>query len=173
MYGLLVGFILSLALTNLVLYGFSRRRYFAYTGLLLTLLWLSLAYLYGYGYRYLQPSGLSFQQLAIPSLFFICGALFVPLQGYIRLYQISLKSFSVLASVGGRTYHCNNVVLTIHIAITLCLLSLPLVLIIFASIALKQFNREYKQPCSAFLIALFAFFAPLFIAHLGYLTRLI
>ena len=53
LYGLLVGFILSLAITNLVLYGFSRRSYFAYTGFLLMLLWLSLAYLYGFGYRYL------------------------------------------------------------------------------------------------------------------------
>ncbi|WP_217875302.1 sensor domain-containing diguanylate cyclase [Pseudoalteromonas shioyasakiensis] len=168
LYGLLVGFILSLALTNLVLYGFSRRRYFAYTGLLLTLLWLSLAYLYGYGYRYLQPSGSSFQQLTIPSLFFICGALFVPLQGYIFGFAKShLNRFQYWLAWAVLLTTVTMWFLPIHIAITLCLLSLPVVLIIFAGIALKQFNREYKQPCIGFLIALFAFFCAIIYSALG------
>ncbi len=168
LYGLLVGFILSLALTNLVLYGFSRRRYFAFTGILLTLLWLSLAYLNGYGYRYLQSVGSSFQQLAIPSLFLVCGALFVPIHSYIfttknsRLtrFQYWLTWTVIIATI-------TIWVLPIHIAISLCLLSLPVVLIIFVSVAIKQFNREFKQPCLAFIIALLAFFCGIIYSALG------
>lgn len=158
LYGLLVGFILSLAITNLVLYGFSRRSYFAYTGFLLMLLWLSLAYLYGFGYRYLQPSGASFQQLTIPSLFFICCALFVPLQRYIfgaektRLSRVqNWFAWSVVATTFVLW------LLPVYVAISLCLLSLPILLFAFTAIAIKQFNRDYKQPCIAFIIGLLAF----------------
>ncbi|MCP4588463.1 diguanylate cyclase [Pseudoalteromonas sp.] len=158
LYGLLVGFILSLAITNLVLYGFSRRSYFAYTGFLLMLLWLSLTYLYGFGYRYLQPSGTSFQQLTIPSLFFICCALFVPLQRHIFGAEKSRLSLIQNWLAWGVIFITFILwFLPVYVAISLCLLSLPILLAAFIAIAIKQFNHEYKQPSIAFIIAMLAF----------------
>lgn len=95
LYGLLVGFILALALTNFVLFGFSRKRYFALSGGVLVTLWLLLIYLYGFGYRYFHPSLPSLQQFAIPSMLLITTYLFKPLfeqlqadKKWPRLYKI-------------------------------------------------------------------------------------
>ncbi|MGS0536985.1 sensor domain-containing diguanylate cyclase [Pseudoalteromonas sp. SaAl2] len=79
LYGLLVGFILSLALTCFVLFIFSRKRYFALSAGILVTLWLLLIYLYGFGYRYFHPSLPSLQQLTIPSMLLITTYLFKPL----------------------------------------------------------------------------------------------
>lgn len=165
LYGLLVGFILSLAITNFVLYGFSRRHYFAYTGILLTLLWLTLAYLYGYGYRYLQPDGISFQQLAIPSLLFISSALFAPLQQTIfgpakRRLIHGLGYTIVLLSLF-------SWFVPVHIALSLCLLSLPIFLSLIAAVSVKHYNYHYKQPSIAYLISISAFFCAIIYSALG------
>ncbi|WP_199524483.1 diguanylate cyclase [Pseudoalteromonas sp. bablab_jr011] len=168
LYGLLVGFILSLAITNLVLYGFSRRRYFAYTGILLTSLWLTLAYIYGFGYRYLQPSGLTFQQLAIPSLFFISGALFVPIQRCI--FSTDNKTLSRTQFWLAWAMILITVLMWFlpkHFALSLCLISLPILLLVFFIIAMKQFNQAYKQPSIAYLIGLSAFFSAIIYSGLG------
>ncbi|MGR3980453.1 sensor domain-containing diguanylate cyclase [Pseudoalteromonas sp. 1181_04] len=85
MYGLLVGFILSLAVTCLVMFGFSRKRYFALSGSILITLWLLLIYLYGFGYRYFHPSLPSLQQLAVPSMLILTTCLFKLLFEQLRL----------------------------------------------------------------------------------------
>jgi diguanylate cyclase (GGDEF)-like protein len=85
MYGLLVGFILSLAITCLVMFGFSRKRYFALCGTILMTLWLLLIYLYVFGYRYFHPSLPSLQQLAVPSMLILTTCLFKLLFEQLRL----------------------------------------------------------------------------------------
>ena len=165
LYGLLVGFILSLAITSFVLYGFSRRHYFAYTGILLTLLWLTLAYLYGYGYRYLQPDGISFQQLAIPSLLFISSALFAPLQqaifGPAKRRLIHGLGYAIMLLTLFTWF------VPVHIALSLCLLSLPIFLSLIAAISVKHYNYQYTQPSIAYLIAISAFFCAIIYSALG------
>ncbi|BDF96103.1 diguanylate cyclase [Pseudoalteromonas haloplanktis] len=84
MYGLLVGFILSLAITCLVLFGFSRKHYFALSGGILITLWLLLIYLYGFGYRYFHPSVPALQQVAIPTMLMLTAYLFKPLLEQLR-----------------------------------------------------------------------------------------
>ncbi|MBQ4834483.1 diguanylate cyclase [Pseudoalteromonas sp. MMG010] len=78
--GLLIGFVLSMALTHLVLYGFSGKLYFAYAGVLTLTLWCLLFYISGYGFRYFHPNLPSLQQVIIPILLMFNALLFAPLE---------------------------------------------------------------------------------------------
>ncbi|NMM40640.1 sensor domain-containing diguanylate cyclase [Pseudoalteromonas arctica] len=84
-YGLLIGFILSLTVTCLVIFGVSRKRYFAVCSSILITLWLLLIYLYGFGYRYFHPTLPSLQQLAMPSMLILTTCLFKLLFEQLRL----------------------------------------------------------------------------------------
>ena len=79
-YGLLIGFLFSLAISCLVLYGFSRKLYFAYAGIITLTLGVLLAYLCGFGARYFHPNSPSLQQVMIPVLLMLTTLAFVPLQ---------------------------------------------------------------------------------------------
>lgn len=79
LYGILVGFILSLAFACIVLFSFSKKRYFALTGALLITLWLLVIYLYGFGHHYFPSLISSLEQWAIPSILVIATCLFKPL----------------------------------------------------------------------------------------------
>ena len=79
-YGLLIGFVFSLAVSCLVLYGFSRKIYFAYASAITFILGFSLAYLCGFGLRYIHPSAPALQQFMIPILLMLAALMFSPLQ---------------------------------------------------------------------------------------------
>ncbi|MFP3675181.1 hypothetical protein SB724_20410, partial [Bacillus sp. SIMBA_031] len=68
LYGLLIGFIFSLAISSIVLFAFSRKHYFAYAGVITLMLSLFLAYIGGFGFRYAPSSIAGLQQLMLPLL---------------------------------------------------------------------------------------------------------
>ena len=79
-YGLMVGFLAALALSCILLYGFTRKRYFALAGAITFTLGLFLAYLGGFGFRYLHPNIPTIQQVIMPILLILIALLFSPLQ---------------------------------------------------------------------------------------------
>ncbi|WP_404341897.1 diguanylate cyclase [Pseudoalteromonas mariniglutinosa] len=159
LYGLLVGFILALAITNVVLFAFSRKNYFAYAGILLTLLWLLLAYLYGFGYRYFHPNLPVLQQLTIPSLLLFATAMFMPMHRSIcQPKSVMCAKIQYWLAVAMFCLACLIWLLATHIAIIVCLVMVPLVLIFYIFNGVVQFSQHNKQPCYAYLVALLAFF---------------
>lgn len=83
LYGLLIGFIFALAVSSLILFGFSRKQYFAYAGIITLMLSLFLAYLGGFGFRYAPSYMASLQQPMLPILLMIITVLFLPLQRHV------------------------------------------------------------------------------------------
>ena len=79
-YGLLIGFIFSLAVSSLILFAFTRKRYFASAGVITAMLSLFLAYLGGVGFRYTPPNLAALQQLMLPILLTLITLFFLPLQ---------------------------------------------------------------------------------------------
>ncbi len=78
-FGLLIGFVLALAITNGVLFAISRKFYFILGALYLTTLSLLLIYQFGFGYRYFHPNVPWLQQVMIPQLLLTGTLLLNPL----------------------------------------------------------------------------------------------
>ena len=101
-YGLLIGFVFSLAVSCLVLYGFSHKRYFAYAGVITLTLGFLLLYLCGFGIRYLHPHLPGVQQIMIPILLMLVTLLFLPLQRQIcqpkdsKLFKVQRSSSKLI-----------------------------------------------------------------------------
>ena len=83
LYGVLIGFILSLTITCLVLFGFSRKHYYALSGIILMTL-LLLIYLHDFGYCYFYPLIPTLQQTAIAIMLMFTAYLFKPLLEQLR-----------------------------------------------------------------------------------------
>ncbi len=162
LYGLLVGFILSLALTSFVLFGFSRKRYFALCGSVLVTLWLLLIYLYGFGYRYFHPSLPSLQQLAIPSMLLVTSCLFKPLFEQLRTYSFKQIdkvhtgcNYLVFISLFITCWFPTPVFVSYSLSISL------LLMLLHSTIIALHIKHSRNQPLNALLIGAIIFAASL------------
>lgn len=153
LYGLLAGFILSLALTCFVLFAFSRKHYFTLSGAILLTLWFLLIYLYGFGYRYFHPSLPSLQQVAIPSLLLVVCYLFKPL---LEKLKSELKTLI-------DTLHtwCNNLLLIsifvmwllpTSVIIIYSLIASMLIMLMHITVIIMNIKYKRSQPLSALLV---------------------
>ncbi|WP_338411347.1 7TMR-DISMED2 domain-containing protein, partial [Pseudoalteromonas nigrifaciens] len=66
LYGLLIGFVFSLAISCLILYAFSRKQYFAYTGAITLMLSILLYFICGFSFMHTRSAATV--QLMIPML---------------------------------------------------------------------------------------------------------
>ena len=162
LYGLLVGFILSLSITGLVLFGFSKKRYFALSSIILITLLLQLIYLHGFSYYYLQPSIPFLQQIAIPIMLMFTAYLFKPLLEQLR------KSTRAYAQP---IYNwCNRVVVISLFFIWLLPPNVTMIYSLAASTIIMLFHittlsldikSKQTQPLIALLIATTVYFSAL------------
>lgn len=157
-YGLLIGFLFSLAMSCLVLYGFSRKLYFAYAGIITLTLGVLLAYLCGFGARYFHPNSPSLQQVMIPVLLMLTTLIFVPLQKQLCQPKASklLKWQAIIANIYAISllfmWALPSIVFTYF-----SLLATPVVIIYcLISTYICQQNTPAK-PIQALLIALILF----------------
>jgi len=158
LYGLLVGFILALSLTNFVLYGFSRKKYFIASGTIIMTLWLLLIYLYGFGYRYFHPTMASLQQIVIPFLLVIPALLFKPLFDRVcRPLQTKLNDVHtwliriILASL----LFCW--LLPTSLLVAYCIIITPLLMLLQIIRLIRQIKRSNTQPCKSLLVGAIAY----------------
>lgn len=160
LYGLLVGFILSLAITSLVMFSFSRKRYFALCGTILITLWLLLIYLYGFGYRYFHPSLPMLQQLAVPSMLILATCLFKPLFEQLRRPVKTL--LQPLHTWSNRLLFISLFfiwLLPTNIMLSYCLF-VPLIIMLLHITALGiDIRQQQTQPLNALLCGALIFFA--------------
>lgn len=157
-YGLLIGFVFSLAMSCLVLYGFSRKIYFAHASAITFILGFSLAYLCGYGLRYIHPNTPALQQFMIPILLMLTALMFFPLQKQICHPKDSslLKIQRVVVSILGISLlfawlFPNDVVAISYLSIT------PVVLIFYIVTTFICIRLAPSKPNKALLIALIFF----------------
>jgi diguanylate cyclase (GGDEF)-like protein len=157
--GFLIGFVFSLAISSFILYGFSRKPYFAYTGMITLTQGLLLCYFCGFAFRYFHPNLSAVQQLIVPILVMLTTLLFFPLQQQICQLKTPklLTEKKVLASV--------LVIITLFIwlspliVVTLfCLIAAPLLLSFFILTTFFYVRRKPSNPNKAFLIAVSLFF---------------
>ncbi|MBB1384604.1 diguanylate cyclase [Pseudoalteromonas sp. SG45-5] len=157
-YGLIIGFVFSLALSCLVLYGFSKKPYFAYVSIITLTLGLLLSYFCGFGVRYFHPNFPAIQQIIIPILIMIITLLFLPLQQQI----CQLKSSFLL--------HTQNItsslfailllfiwLLPSSMATLLCLAITPIVLSLYLLTTLICIRTNPSKPSKALLFSLSSF----------------
>lgn len=153
LYGLLAGFILSLALTCFVLFGFSRKHYFTLSGAVLLTLWFLLIYLYGFGYRYFHPSLPSLQQLAIPSMLLVTCYLFKPL--FEQLKSTLKTPLDKVHTWFNRLIFISIFViwaLPTSVIIIYSLLSSLLIMLMHITVIIINIKHKRSQPLSALLV---------------------
>ena len=154
-YGLLIGFIFSLAISSLVLFAFSRKHYFAYAGVITLMLSLFLAYLGGFGFRYAPPSIAALQQLMLPILLMLITVLFLPLQRHVC---IPIKSNLVKGQTIITTLYALVIVLigllpTASVAL-FAILSIPVILSYHVVTTLFYLRKNPTSPNKSLLMAL-------------------
>ena len=154
-YGLLIGFIFSLAISSLVLFAFSRKHYFAYAGVITLMLSLFLAYLGGFGFRYAPPSIAALQQLMLPILLMLITVLFLPLQRHVC---IPIKSNLVKGQTIITTLYALVIVLigllpTPSVAL-FAILSIPVILSYHVVTTLFYLRKNPTSPNKSLLMAL-------------------
>ncbi|MBE0459399.1 MAG: diguanylate cyclase [Pseudoalteromonas prydzensis] len=159
LYGLLVGFILSLAITSLVMFSFSRKRYFALCGTILITLWLLLIYLYGFGYRYFNPSLPALQQLTVPSLLVLATCLFAPL--FEQLRQPVTTLLQPLYTWGNRLLFISLFfiwLLPTNIMLSYCLFIPPIIMLLQITALVIDIRQQQTQPLNALLCGMLVLF---------------
>ncbi|MEL0634288.1 diguanylate cyclase [Pseudoalteromonas carrageenovora] len=157
-YGLLIGFLFSLAISCLVLYGFSRKLYFAYAGVITLILGVLLAYLCGFGVRYFHPNTPAAQQFMIPVLLMLTTLVFLPLQNQICEIKASklVKGQNIVTSIFAVTllftWALPNVLLTIF-----CLTATPIVICYYLATTIVCMRHTPAKPLQALTVALIFF----------------
>ncbi|NNG42601.1 diguanylate cyclase [Pseudoalteromonas sp. NEC-BIFX-2020_002] len=162
LYGLLIGFVLSLAITCFVLFGFSRKSYFALSGCILITLWLQLVYLYGFGYRYFHPSIPSLQQLAIPCMLIITTGLFQPL--FNRMRQSNKSPIQSLQRWSNHLLLSSLLVIWLlptSLLVSYTLIASSLIMLIHCTAIVYDVKQSRSHPTSALLCGAISFFAAL------------
>ncbi|MEL0647443.1 diguanylate cyclase [Pseudoalteromonas agarivorans] len=157
-YGLLIGFLFSLAISCLVLYGFSRKLYFAYSGVITLILGVLLAYLCGFGVRYFHPNTPAAQQFMIPVLLMLTTLVFLPLQNQICEIKASklVKGQNIVTSIFAVTllftWALPNALLTIF-----CLTATPIVICYYLATTIMCMRHTPSKPVQALTVALIFF----------------
>ncbi|MBQ4859753.1 diguanylate cyclase [Pseudoalteromonas sp. MMG007] len=157
-YGLLIGFLFSLAISCLVLYGFSRKLYFAYAGVITLILGVLLAYLCGFGVRYFHPNTPAAQQFMIPVLLMLTTLVFLPLQNQICEIKTSklVKGQNIITSIFAVTllftWALPNALLTIF-----CLTATPIVICYYLATTIMYMHHTPSKPVQALTVALIFF----------------
>ncbi|MEJ6474254.1 diguanylate cyclase [Pseudoalteromonas piscicida] len=77
-FGILAGFVLALALTNVTLYNVTKKSYFLLATLFVATAWLLNAHIYGFGYRYFYSSWQWFQQYGQGMMTLLLSILLLP-----------------------------------------------------------------------------------------------
>ena len=158
LYGLLIGFIFSLGVSCLVLYSFSRKRYFVYAGLITLTLGSLLAYICGFGLKYIHPNLPVLQQVMIPILLMLIALMFLPLQK-----QICHPKPSFLLTVQKVVVNALGVSLLFiwlfptHIVTLFCLTTIPIVLGFYIATTLMCIRLSPSKPNKALLLVLVFF----------------
>ncbi|MBH0043722.1 sensor domain-containing diguanylate cyclase [Pseudoalteromonas sp. SWXJZ10B] len=158
LYGLLIGFIFSLGVSCLVLYSFSRKRYFVYAGLITLTLGSLLAYICGFGLKYIHPNLPVLQQVMIPILLMLIALMFLPLQK-----QICHPKPSFLLTVQKVIVNALGVSLLsiwlfpTHIVTLFCLTTIPIVLGFYIATTLMCIRLSPSKPNKALLLVLVFF----------------
>ncbi|HDZ33220.1 MAG TPA: diguanylate cyclase [Pseudoalteromonas sp.] len=158
LYGLLIGFIFSLGVSCLVLYGFSRKRYFICAGLITLTLGGVLAYLCGFGLRYIHPNLPALQQVMIPILLMLITLMFLPLQK-----QICHPKPSFLLTVQKVVVNVFGVSLLFiwlfpnHIVTLFCLTATPIALGFYIATTFTCMRLAPSKPNKALLLVLVFF----------------
>lgn len=160
LYGLLIGFIFSLAVSSLVLFAFSRKHYFAYAGVITLMLSLFLAYLGGFGFRYTPSSIAAFQQLMLPILLMLITVLFLPLQRHVCKPNTSklLKGQTAITLLYTVIIGFMWLLPTPSMAL-FTILTIPILLSYHVITTLLYLRQQPTSPNKGLLIALIFFFA--------------
>lgn len=158
LYGLLVGFILALALINFVLYGFAQKKYFIVTGVIITTLWLLLIYLYGFGFRYFHPTIPSLQQMVIPYLLVIPGLFYKLLFDQIcHPQQTKLQRIHTWAIRIILTSLLFSWLLPTSLLVAYCVVITPLLMLLQIFRLAIQIKRSNPLPCQYLLVGAIAY----------------
>ena len=159
LYGLLIGFIFSLAISSIVLFAFSRKHYFAYAGVITLMLSLFLAYLGGFGFRYAPSSIAGLQQLMLPLLLMLITILLLPLQRHVckpnasKLLKGQTAITTLYALIIGFIWLLPTPSVTLFAISTI-----PIILIYHVITTLLYLRQQPTSPNKSLLIALILFF---------------
>lgn len=157
-YGLLIGFVFSLAFSCLVLYGFSRKLYFACAGMITLTLGLLLSYLCGFGLRFFHPNLTGIQQLMSSMLLMLITLLFLPLQQLICQPKRStlLKVQTIITSLFAISLLC--VWLLPNLIVTLfSLVTIPIILCFYIITTLICTRSDPSKQNKGLLLTLIFF----------------
>ncbi|WP_372858107.1 diguanylate cyclase [Pseudoalteromonas sp.] len=155
LYGLLIGFIFSMAISNLVLFAFSRKRYFAYAGVITLMLSLFLAYIGGFGFRYAPSNIAGLQQLMLPLLLILITILLLPLQRHVCKPNASklLKGQTAITTLYALIIGFIWFLPTPSIAL-FAISTIPIILIYHVITTLLYLRQQPTSPNKSLLIAL-------------------
>lgn len=155
LYGLLIGFIFSLAVSSLVLFAFSRKHYFAYAGLITLMLGLFLAYLGGFGFRYAPSSIADLQQLMLPILLMLITISFLPLQRHVctAIESNLVKGQTIITALYALIILLIWLLPTPSVAL-FAILSIPVILIYHVVTTLFYLRKNPTSPNKSLLMAL-------------------
>ena len=158
LYGLLIGFIFSLGVSCIVLYGFSRKGYFVYAGVISLTLGSVLAYLCGFGLRYVHPNLPALQQVMTPILLMLITLLFLPLQKQVCHPRPSLLLTIQKVVVNALAISLLFIWLLPNNIVTLfCLITTPIVLGFYIVTTLMCVRLTPSKPNKALLLVLVFF----------------
>jgi len=159
LYGLLIGFIFSLAISSIVLFAFSRKHYFAYAGVITLMLSLFLAYIGGFGFRYAPSSIAGLQQLMLPLLLMLSTILLLPLQRHVckpnasKLLKGQTAITTLYALIIGFIWLLPTPSVTLFAISTI-----PIILIYHVITTLLYLRQQPTNPNKSLFIALILFF---------------
>lgn len=157
-YGLFIGFVFSLAVSCLVLYGFSHKRYFAYAGVITLTLGFLLLYLCGFGIRYLHPNIPGIQQIMIPILLMLVTLLFLPLQRQIcqptnsKLFNVQRIITNLFAISILFIWMLPSSTITLF-----CLITTPIILSFYTVTTFSCIRKNASKPNKALALSLVFF----------------
>ncbi|TMP66466.1 GGDEF domain-containing protein [Pseudoalteromonas sp. S1609] len=155
LYGLLIGFIFSLAVSSLVLFAFSRKHYFAYAGLITLMLGFFLAYLGGFGFRYAPSNIADLQQLMLPILLMLITISFLPLQRHVctAIESNLVKGQTIITALYALIILLIWLLPTPSVAL-FAILSIPIILIYHVVTTLFYLRKNPTSPNKSLLMAL-------------------
>lgn len=155
LYGLLIGFIFSLAVSSLVLFAFSRKHYFAYAGLITLMLGFFLAYLGGFGFRYAPSNIADLQQLMLPILLMLITISFLPLQRHVctAIESNLVKGQTIITALYALIILLIWLLPTPSVAL-FAILSIPVILIYHVVTTLFYLRKNPTSPNKSLLMAL-------------------
>ena len=152
LYGLLIGFIGALGFSCLLLYGFSKKEYFALTGSIIVAFGLLLLYLSGFGFRYLD-SFVS-QQNMISVLLVLITILLWPLQK--KICELNKTKAVSLLNITMKLFVVSSLTIWLlpNWVSTLCyLLTIPIILVIQMLIMFLGIQAHPSTPKKVLLAA--------------------